>query len=132
MRAAGFSYDEALEFAKAATVKILLEHGADVNAKDEHGKLHTIIFTISIHPSIYLDTFICDYNSYNSILNNKLYIIDPICINLGETSLMKAALFSKTDIVRILVEHGADVNAKDKRGKLHKFLFVYIITFNAL
>ena len=41
------------------TVGILLEHGADINAKDEQGKLHTIIVkihtyieTISIHTSI--------------------------------------------------------------------------------
>ena len=122
MKAAGFSYDEALEFATAATVKILLEHGADVNAKDEQGKLHTIIVTISIHPSIYLDTFICDYNSYNSILNNKLYIIDPICINLGETSLMKAAQMGYIESVRILLEHGADVNSKDESGKLYTII----------
>ena len=53
MKAAGFfSYDEALQFSIAATVKILLEHGADVNAKDEEGKLYTIIITI--YPFIYI------------------------------------------------------------------------------
>ena len=36
------------------TVRILLEHGADVNSKDENGELNTIIFTISIYPSIHL------------------------------------------------------------------------------
>ena len=48
-------------------VRILLEHGADVNTKSSRGELHftvTIILTISIHPSIYLYTFICVYNFY--------------------------------------------------------------------
>ena len=33
-------------------MRILLEHGADVNAKDNQGKLHAIIVTISIYPSV--------------------------------------------------------------------------------
>ena len=45
-------------------VRILLEHGADVNTKSSRGESHTIILTISIHPSIYLYTFICVYNFY--------------------------------------------------------------------
>ena len=40
---------KAPEFDKAATVKILLEHGADVNTKDELGKLHTIVVTFFIY-----------------------------------------------------------------------------------
>ena len=36
-------------------VRILLEHGADVNTKDEIGELHSIIVTISsILSSIYI------------------------------------------------------------------------------
>ena len=37
------------EFDEVATAKILLEHGADVHAKDEIGKLHTIKMTLSIY-----------------------------------------------------------------------------------
>ena len=48
----------------------------------------------------------------------KIYIIHSICLYLGETSLMYAAMFGNTDTVRILLEHGADVNAKDVYGKL--------------
>ncbi len=45
--AAGYPglFEEGPEFDKAAIVKILLEHGADVNTKDEYGKLNTIIVT---------------------------------------------------------------------------------------
>ena len=40
------------------------------------------------------------------------------------TSLMKAAEYDITDTVRILLEHGADVNTKDNNGKFHKFISV--------
>ena len=46
-------------------VRILLEHGAEVNTKDKDGKLYTIIVTISIHLSVYI--FICVYSSNMSI-----------------------------------------------------------------
>ena len=48
----------AVEMGHTDTVRILLEHGADVNTKNIHGELHTIIVTISIYPSILLYTFI--------------------------------------------------------------------------
>ena len=56
MLAAGYYgiFVEPLEFDKAATVKILLEHGADVNTKDDYGKLQTIIVTLFIYQSIYI------------------------------------------------------------------------------
>ena len=40
-------------------VRILLEHGADINAKDKQGKLHTIIVTMSIYPYISIHLFLC-------------------------------------------------------------------------
>ena len=104
------------------TVRILLEHGAEIC-----GEWHTIIFSISINPSIYLYTFICVYNSYNCTLNNKLYVIDQICINLGHTSLIMAAKVGSTKTVRILLEHGADVNSKDENGELNTIIFTISI-----
>ena len=44
---------------------------------------------------------------------------------------MWAAKEGNTDTVRILLEHGADINTKDNSGKLNKFLCVYIIPINA-
>ena len=41
---------------------------------------------------------------------------------------MWAAQSGYTDIVRILLEHGAGINTKDNDGKLHKFISVYIIS----
>ena len=43
------------------TVKILLEHGADVKTKNKYGKLHTIIVTISVHPTICMHLSMCIY-----------------------------------------------------------------------
>ena len=51
-----------------------------------------------------------------TVLYTIKYILNPICLYLGRTSLM---LNGKTDAMRILLEHGADVNAKDEQGKLH-------------
>ena len=45
------------------TVRILLEHGAEIC-----GEWHTIIFSISINPSIYLYTFICVFICYNYVI----------------------------------------------------------------
>ena len=46
----------AAEWSNKDKVRILLEHGADVNAQDNQGKLHAIIVTMYL--SIYLYTFI--------------------------------------------------------------------------
>ena len=40
-------------------------------------------------------------------------------VNIGRTSLMKAAMNGHTEIVKILLEHEADVNATDNDGLLH-------------
>ena len=37
----------------------------------------------------------------------------------GETSLMHASFQGHTDIVKILLENGADVNLQNKYGELH-------------
>ena len=41
---------------ETASVRILLEHGADVNTKDGDGELHTIIITIVFYTSICIPT----------------------------------------------------------------------------
>ena len=41
-------------------------------------------------------------------------------------------MFWGTDVVRFLLDHGADVNTKDTNGKLHTFISVYIILINTL
>ena len=43
---------------RTETVKILLEHGAEVNTKDKYGKLHNIIVKTSIHLYTFLSVYI--------------------------------------------------------------------------
>ena len=43
-------------------------------------------------------------------------IMYGIYLYLGKTSLMYAAENGNTDTVKILLEHGADVNTKDNSG----------------
>ena len=43
---------------------------------------------------------------------------------------MYAAEYEYTDIVKILSEHGADINHQDKDGKLHYIIFVNYIFIN--
>ena len=59
-------------------------------------------------------------------------IINSIYIYLGQTKLFFAADSRRTDVVRFLLDHGADVNTKDTNGKLHTFISVYIILINTL
>ena len=40
----------------------------------------------------------------------------------GYTSLMKAAEMGYIDTVRILLEHGANIKAKNEQGNLHTFI----------
>ena len=50
---------------------------------------------------------------YNSTLN---YIIYLIYLYLADTSLMLEAWRGNTDVVKVLLDHGADINAKSKYG----------------
>ena len=77
---------------------------------------YTIFVIIFIYPSIYIHLYLCIIPI--TILTTIKYIINSICLYLGMTSLMYAAMWDKTDTVRILSDHGADLNAKDNNGKL--------------
>ena len=43
-------------------------------------------------------------------------------LNGGVTSLMQAAKYGNTETVKILLEHGADVNSKDEEGELYTII----------
>ena len=47
----------AAQYGTPDSVRILLEHGADINTKDKSGKLHTIIVLLSIYLSINITFF---------------------------------------------------------------------------
>ena len=49
-------------------------------------------------------------------IKNLKTLVYLIYLYLGRTSLMYAAENGNTDTVKILLEHGAEVNTKDKDG----------------
>ncbi len=49
----------AAEYGTTDIARILLEHGADINAKNKYGKLQTIIVKMSIYPSICINSSLC-------------------------------------------------------------------------
>eukprot|EP01083_Nonionella_stella_P016040 44844_1 len=51
--------------------------------------------------------------------------------NKGETALFKAANFNKVEVVRMLIEHGSDINHQDANGdtSLHKTRSAQIVEF---
>ena len=53
---------KAAESGNTDTVRIILEHGADVNAKDVYGKLHILSQYLYIHKPIKLSLCICEYH----------------------------------------------------------------------
>ena len=83
-------------------IRLLIENGADVNAKDGDGR--TLLM-------------IAAYNDDKNIDIIRLFLDMGLDINAkdkdGETPLMRAAREGNIDIARLLVEKGADIDAKD-------------------
>ena len=56
-----------------------------------------------------------------------------IYIQLGWNSLIYAAFHGRLEVVKILLEHGANIEEKNNNGKLSLFMVgynIYIITMN--
>lgn len=90
----------------AEIAKLLLEHGADVNAKDKYGWT----------PLLYAAASPCDNKETISLLlacGANPNVVD----REGRTPLREKAIWGHTDIVRLLLEHGADANAKNNKGE---------------
>jgi ankyrin repeat protein len=78
----------AVEFAHLEIVRLLLSHGADVNARDEFG-------TTPLHLAIDVEV---EHTKY-------LYDVEGIEVP------------PNTELSQILLEHGADTSAKTERGE---------------
>ncbi|GFR86628.1 poly [ADP-ribose] polymerase [Elysia marginata] len=88
---------------RVAVVEYLLEHGADVHAKDKGG-------LVPLHNA-------CSYGHYEV---TELLIKHGACVNVADlwkfTPLHEAASKGKFEICKILLKHGADPNKKNRDG----------------
>ncbi|CAN5600626.1 hypothetical protein BH10BAC3_BH10BAC3_28610 [soil metagenome] len=81
--------------------KLLLQYGADINAKSKSGNTPLLVASVGNQP----------YEMVKFLLDNKA---DPLATNAAhETALMRAAQFSDTTTLRLLISKGINVNALD-------------------
>ena len=119
-----------------STVNNLLEHGANINAKDAYG--YTALMTAAWAGRSEAMKFLLDkgatvneQNRYSgaTALMYSVNVADNVQLLLnsganvqqknkyGRTALMIAADMSNAATVKLLLDHGADVNAKDEDGR---------------
>jgi hypothetical protein len=101
---ASFALVSAAREGEAESVRALLRHGAQVNAKDDSGATALLAAASNGHGETVqlLISAGADVNARN---------------NIGRTALLSAAANRYAEIVRTLMKAGADVNAKDEDGK---------------
>ena len=133
----------ASKFGYIEVVKILIENGADINAKDNGGT--TALMNASTEDD-YINYEICkllienganvndkDLQGANALIYGstflkwdlsiiKLLIDSGIEINTqnkdGYTALMEATISGNYETVKLLIENGADINIKNNDGKI--------------
>ncbi|MCU6712822.1 ankyrin repeat domain-containing protein [Paenibacillus sp. J5C_2022] len=101
----------AAHYGNAAAVKVLLEYGAEVNAIS-HSKIDYIPSNTALHAAI---TGEREIEVIKELLMNKA---NPnILDSNGHTSLHTAAFHDdNVELITLLLEHGADVDAKVEDG----------------
>jgi ankyrin repeat protein len=96
-------------FINPALITILLAHGADpaIRVRDHNTPLHLIASSSSKNLENSLATI-------RALVAHKPSIIDLPDEIIGMTPLLQAIVYKNNDIARLLVELGANVNARDK------------------
>jgi len=94
---------DAVLFADAASIKLLIDHGADPNAADKAGATALMWAVPDATKAKLLVDAGADVNAHSR--------------NLGRTPLLIAAGFpGSVPVLQLLLDHGADIHAKDRRG----------------
>ena len=104
----------AIIYAKGEVAKLLLEKGADVNARASNG--HTALHYASAYGLIDIVKSLLDNGaSVNFDVKDSAEGDDPGC-----TPLLYAAENGQLAVVKLLLEKGADVNAKASYNTIHQ------------
>jgi len=83
----------------------LIRRGADINAQDGEGNT-ALMHQADQNPSVAMITQLLSFGATVDQRNN-----------LGYTALREAAFWNRSEMVRLLIRHGADVNALDSKRR---------------
>ena len=97
-------------FGRTAVTQALLDHGASVNAKNNAGETPLYIVSRGVYQS--QDDGVC----IARLLLERGGNVNAICKDQW-AALHAASYFGKPEIVRTLLDHGANPNAKNRLGK---------------
>lgn len=101
--ALNFRHDDASP-ANIAMLKLLLEHGANANAKDQFGQTALMYATWTVNTS-----------AADLLLEHGA---DPnLTFSAGHTVLMNAVIDRNTELIRLLLAHGANASARADNGE---------------
>lgn len=98
----------AIQNSDTEVVKLLLEEDANVDCKDAKGR--TPLWWAAFHGRD------GNWDVLLRLLISRAVDLDARDEDMGRTALSFAAAYGRTDVARLLIEKGADVNAKDAEG----------------
>jgi len=108
-------------------IKILLEYGLDIDAKDEKGKT-LLLYAIEDENELIVNYLLENHASIQPINENIKYLKELTKNNKeNEKELLKTFEFrmkNKLNIIKLLLKYGLDINAEDEERKT---LLLYVI-----